>query len=94
MTDKDIDPERLERLANSPLVELIMACEDVLGAANKIQDNQYMWDRLTRDVARSCNSISSESTAEEVITETLNQMERYGSLGKRPETGEEEDNAE
>jgi hypothetical protein len=86
-----MDEERLKRLADSPLVELIMACEDVLGAANKIQDNEYMWDRLCRDVARSANSISSEDTAEEIITEALNQMERYGSLGKRPEAEEDND---
>lgn len=87
----EMDEERLERLANSPLVELILACEDVVGAARIIEDNEYMWERLKRDVARSCNSISSDSTAEEVIRETLNQMERYGSLGKRPDEGGEED---
>ena len=94
MTDQEIDPERLERLADSPLVELILACEDVYGAANKIQDNEYMWSRLTRDVANACSSISSEDTADEVIRETLNQMERYGSLGKRPATEEDEDEVE
>jgi len=83
--DPEMDEERLERLADSPLVELILACEDVVGAARVIEDNEYMWDRLTRDVARNSASISSEDTAEEVITETINQMERYGSLGKRPE---------
>ena len=89
----EIDEERLERLADSPLVELILACEDVVDAAEAIRDNDYMWDRLTRDVANSCNSISSEDTAEEVISEALEQMERYGRLGVRPEETEEtEDN--
>lgn len=91
---EDMDEERLERLANSPLVELILACEDVVGTAKLIQDNEYMWDRLVRDVARSCNSISSEQTAAEVIKECINQMERYGSLGKRPEPAEDEDGDE
>jgi len=88
---EDIDEERLARLADSPLVELILACEDVVDAADKIRDNDYMWDRLTRDVANSCNSISSEDTAEEVITEALEQMERYGRLGVRPEDEDTEE---
>lgn len=81
----EIDEERLKRLADSPLVELILACEDVVDAADAIRDNDYMWDRLTRDVANSCSSISSEDTAEEVISEALKQMERYGRLGVRPD---------
>ena len=87
----EIDEERLERLADSPLVELILACEDVVDAADAIRDNDYMWDRLTRDVANSCSRIDSEETAEEVITEALKQMERYGRLGKRPDTEEDND---
>lgn len=87
----EIDEGRLERLADSPLVELILACEDVVDAAEAIRDNDYMWDRLTRDVANSCSSISSEDTAEEVISEALEQMERYGRLGVRPEETDEED---
>jgi len=87
----DIDEERLARLADSPLVELILACEDVVDAADAIRENDYMWDRLTRDVANSCSRIDSEETAEEVISESLKQMERYGRLGTRPE---EEDNDE
>lgn len=82
----DMDEDRLERLANSPLVELILACEDVVGTLNLIKDNQYMWRRLVRDVAKDANAISSENTAEEIIEVTINQMERYGTLGKRPET--------
>lgn len=90
--EREIDEERLERLADSPLVELILACEDVTNAADAIRDNDYMWDRLTRDVANSCSSISSEETAEEVIGEALEQMQRYGRLGTRPEDEDEEDN--
>lgn len=86
---ENMSEERLERLANSPLVELILACEDVVGAADLIRDNEYMWTRLVRDVARNCDRIESEATAEEIITETLEQMDRYGSLGTRPETKED-----
>lgn len=91
---EDMDEERLERLANSPLVELILACEDVVGTAQLIKNNEYMWDRLIRDVTRNVDRLSSEDSVEQVINETIDQMERYGSLGKRPEAPEEEDEDE
>ena len=90
MAPAEISDERLERLAQAPLVELIMACEDLDNAAEVIAENDYMWDRLCRDVADRSSAISSEDTAEEVCRTFLQQIERYARLGKGP-VGDEED---
>lgn len=81
----EIDDERLERLARAPLVELILACEDLDEAAETIKGNDYMWTRVVRDVADNAGSISSEATADEVCREFLDAIARYARLGKVPE---------
>ena len=86
----DISQERLERLADSPLVELILTCEDLADAADVIAGNEYMWDRVVRDVARECSAISSEDTADEVCTVFLQQIGRYARLGKGPTQEQEQ----
>lgn len=81
----EVSDERLERLAQAPLVDLILACEDLDEAAETLKGNDYMWDRVVGDVAKNADRISSEETADEVCREFLNAVSRYARLGKMPE---------
>lgn len=85
----EIDDERLERLAQAPLVDLILACEDLDDAADTLKGNEYMWDRVVGDVAKNADRISSEDTADEVCREFLNAVARYAGLGKIPDEDED-----
>lgn len=87
----EIDEERLERLAQAPLVDLILACEDLDDAADTLKGNDYMWDRVVGDVAKNADRISSEETADEVCRQFLNAVSRYASLGKMPEDSDEDE---
>lgn len=85
---EEMSDERLERIAQAPLVDLILACEDLDEAADTLKGNEYMWNRVVGDVAENADRISSEDTADEVCREFLDAVARYASLGKMPEDSE------
>lgn len=89
-TTDDLDPETLNRLANTPLARLVLACDDVVGAADEIKQNQKLWDYLVDEVARNNGSrASSEETVEAIMETFLTTLSEYGELAHAEEEAEE-----
>lgn len=90
---RDATDEELHALKDAPIVQLALACRDVVDAADEIRENDLMWDQAIEDTVARQSRIRSRDSVEAVVNTFLKRISHYGNLA-RPPTEDDESEAE